>query len=505
MLWSLRLQWALPLPDATDIFGEDTPDALFEALRAAPGCVFSLGGAPAVALAPQGVRAFVLLPRGAESAPAAVALSREWGGGGGPALVTSFAAVENVLLAGSGDGALALFAVADLLGEAAMARAGEGGAPPVVAPRAVIPREAGAPPAAVAGFACSVARRVGASEGPLFAARTLYVSLDSRELLRCEWAALRACLDVSDGGGGSGGGAPAPAPPFFRCALGGSPRGVAAVAAANPLVADLFFAPPDPAACFLGGGGGGAARDAIVAGGQGPPLAAYHVAPGAPGGEGGGLAALLGDALQRASGWLGGWLGAGEDKEEEEEEEEEGEDAGGASGGEGAGEAGPAAPPRFPPRAPLPRSTALPEATLADAERRVEALALDPTGRYLLSTDSWGRVALVECGELTLERLWKGYRGGDAAWAAGEAAGGRAALFALLHAPRRGLLEVWRAVNGARAASLKVARASRLLYGAPPPPPPHAAGVCFPPPLCLLLSVDGGVLAAHALAQQQQP
>lgn len=111
-------------------------------------------------------------------------------------------------------------------------------------------------------------------------------------------------------------------------------------------------------------------------------------------------------------------------------------------------------------------------------------------------------MALVECGELTVERLWKGYRGGAAGWAVGHVPGGRAGLFALLHAPRRGLLEVWRAVNGERAACLRVARASRLLYGAPPPPPDAVGGASFPPPLSLLISCENGALAAHALLQQ---
>jgi hypothetical protein len=492
MLWSLRAQWALPLPVAASLFNT-APDAVADALQRCAPCAFTSPAGTTVLFVHQGVRAFALTaPRG--GGPLLVThLSREWGGAGGPSVVTALAVVEDALLLGGACGSLALFAVGDVVGGGAPAAA----APTLVAPRVVIPPEAGAPPSAVAGFACAVARVWGGSGGgaPPFVPRALYLSLDSRELLRCEWAALRACLY---GGGGS--------PSFSRCALGGAPRAVAAVAAANPLVADLFFAPAGPAECFLDGGAG---RDALVTGGQGPPLASYHVAHGAP--PEASLGDLLGDALQRtleglSSGWLGGWLGGGADEGSGAAREEEEEEGGMEEEEEEKARAGAAAraPPRL--RAPFaPRTTALPESTLADAERRVEALSLDPTGRYLLSTDSWGRVALVEAGELVVERLWKGYRGGGAGWAVGGAPGGRAALFALLHAPRRGLLEVWRAVSSERAASLRVPRASRLVYGAPPPAPGAAPpGAAFPPPLSILLCVENGELTGRELLQQME-
>jgi hypothetical protein len=493
MPWALCAQWALPLSAASALFGVDADDLVSEALHVAPACLLR---DRAVAFLHMGVRAFALLPRGGGQSPTSVLLSRDWGGGA-LALMTSLACVEDVLLVGGSCGSVALFSLADLDVAAACGDAGGGGgcgSGGTVAPRLVIAPEAGAPAAGVVGFACSVARR-GAPGG--FAPHALYVALDCRELLRCEWAPLRACLD---GGGGA-----AATPPFTRRVLGGSPRAVAAVAAANPIVGDLFFAPSAPEACFLNAGGGndGEGRDAILASGQGPPLAAYHCALSETG-DSGSLSSLLGDALKHSlaglsGGWLGGLMGGNAEELEEaeggeEEEDGENEDAGGAGNAA-------RAPLRLRPRA-APRATLLPECTLSDAERRVEALFLDPTGRFLLSTDSWGRVALVECGELTVERLWKGYRGGAAGWAVGHAPGGRAGLFALLHAPRRGLLEVWRAVNGERAACLKVARASRLLYGAPPPPPAAVGGASFPPPLSLLISCENGALAAHALLQQ---
>lgn len=117
---------------------------------------------------------------------------------------------------------------------------------------------------------------------------------------------------------------------------------------------------------------------------------------------------------------------------------------------------------------------------LQDFPRKGERLALSPSGTLAAITDSLGRILLLDTQALVVVRLWKGYR--DACCLFMEVplntdtpsmgAVGNAKLkhdFCLclaIHAPRRGVVEVWKMRTGPRIMTLKCAKGCQLLQPA---------------------------------------
>eukprot|EP00736_Rhodelphis_marinus_P009676 Rmarinus@m.1018 len=113
---------------------------------------------------------------------------------------------------------------------------------------------------------------------------------------------------------------------------------------------------------------------------------------------------------------------------------------------------------------------------LNDTSRRVTSLTLDPSGRLAALADEFGRVMLVQTLDLTVLRMWKGYRDAQCGWvhvapdaAATPLTGGVAnaamvRLYLVIYAPRRRLLEVWPACSGPRHRAVVLPSAGRLLY-----------------------------------------
>ena len=109
--------------------------------------------------------------------------------------------------------------------------------------------------------------------------------------------------------------------------------------------------------------------------------------------------------------------------------------------------------------------------SLAAAPHRSTSSALGPLAA---STDGFGRVMLLDLRRGCVLRMWKGYRDAQMAWlqvseepmTTGKKhinQHERMALFLVLYAPRRGLLEVWSAPAGPRVAAFNVCRKGRLL------------------------------------------
>jgi hypothetical protein len=113
------------------------------------------------------------------------------------------------------------------------------------------------------------------------------------------------------------------------------------------------------------------------------------------------------------------------------------------------------------------------EATLADPRRRVLALSMAPACGVIAATDAFGRVLLFDAVKMSLIRMWKGYRDAMVGWLlvrdqSIDPAGGdnrclRRALFMVIYASRRGLLEIWPAYRGTRVGAFDVGLNCSLL------------------------------------------
>nr|XP_022332543.1 rab3 GTPase-activating protein non-catalytic subunit-like isoform X2 [Crassostrea virginica] len=139
-----------------------------------------------------------------------------------------------------------------------------------------------------------------------------------------------------------------------------------------------------------------------------------------------------------------GWLGFGSKNKEEEKHR-----------------------PKIEPATPLPMRCGLP-----DKRRQGDSIYLSPNNNYVATTDSFGRVILVDVERGTAIRMWKGYRDAQLGWVqvkedvhrgSEDKSKERIAQFLIIYAPRRGILEVWTAASGPRVAAFNVPRHCRLI------------------------------------------
>ncbi|XP_038077511.1 rab3 GTPase-activating protein non-catalytic subunit-like isoform X2 [Patiria miniata] len=121
---------------------------------------------------------------------------------------------------------------------------------------------------------------------------------------------------------------------------------------------------------------------------------------------------------------------------------------------------------------------------LPDLRRSGDSLLLSPGTHLAVSTDSFGRVVLIDLARGIAVRMWKGYRDAQCGWvsvtedllrdksdpAASKAQrqrtrqfGARVALFLVIYAPRRGILEIWNTQQGPRVAAFNVPKSCQLL------------------------------------------
>lgn len=120
---------------------------------------------------------------------------------------------------------------------------------------------------------------------------------------------------------------------------------------------------------------------------------------------------------------------------------------------------------------------ASPLTCLKDSPRKGERLTLSPSGTLAAITDSLGRILLLDTQALVVVRLWKGYR--DASCLFMETLVGRDkasssstyreytksdyCLCLAIHAPRKGIIEVWKMRTGPRILTIPCPKGSRIL------------------------------------------
>ncbi|XP_068194278.1 rab3 GTPase-activating protein non-catalytic subunit isoform X2 [Antennarius striatus] len=113
---------------------------------------------------------------------------------------------------------------------------------------------------------------------------------------------------------------------------------------------------------------------------------------------------------------------------------------------------------------------------LPDSRRHGESICLSPCSTLAGVTDDFGRVTLLDlCRGISI-RMWKGYRDAQLGWLQVLEEHGerdlspstshprRRALFMVIYAPRRGILEVWAMQHGPRVGAFNVGKHCRLLY-----------------------------------------
>ncbi|MED6264827.1 hypothetical protein CHARACLAT_019131, partial [Characodon lateralis] len=113
---------------------------------------------------------------------------------------------------------------------------------------------------------------------------------------------------------------------------------------------------------------------------------------------------------------------------------------------------------------------------LPDSRRHGESICLSPCNTLAGVTDDFGRVALLDLARGITIRMWKGYRDAQLGWLQVQEERGdrefspsaslprRHALFLIIYAPRRGILEVWAMQRGPRVGAFTVGKHCRLLY-----------------------------------------
>ncbi|GAA0153880.1 G-protein modulator [Lithospermum erythrorhizon] len=120
-------------------------------------------------------------------------------------------------------------------------------------------------------------------------------------------------------------------------------------------------------------------------------------------------------------------------------------------------------------------SRASPLTCLEDYPRKGERLTLSPSGTLAAITDSLGRILLLDTQALAVVRLWKGYRDANclfleildnengASRLHHEHVNSDYCLCLAIHAPRKGIIEVWQMRNGPRLLTIPCPKGSKIL------------------------------------------
>ncbi|CAN8259333.1 unnamed protein product [Cochlearia groenlandica] len=116
---------------------------------------------------------------------------------------------------------------------------------------------------------------------------------------------------------------------------------------------------------------------------------------------------------------------------------------------------------------------------IKDYPRKGEKLTLSPSGTLAAITDSLGRILLLDTQALVVVRLWKGYRDASCVFMEMLAKKDKGksvihtepvksdyCLCLAIHAPRKGIIEVWQMRTGPRLLTIQCAKGSKLLQPA---------------------------------------
>lgn len=122
---------------------------------------------------------------------------------------------------------------------------------------------------------------------------------------------------------------------------------------------------------------------------------------------------------------------------------------------------------------PQPFARALPLTCLKDHPRKGEKLTLSPSGTLAAITDSLGRIMLLDTRALVVVRLWKGYREASCLFVerlvnkdtagAHEHVKNDYSLCLAIHAPRKGIVEIWQMRTGPRILTVPCPKGSKIL------------------------------------------
>lgn len=122
---------------------------------------------------------------------------------------------------------------------------------------------------------------------------------------------------------------------------------------------------------------------------------------------------------------------------------------------------------------PQPFARALPLTCLKDHPRKGEKLTLSPSGTLAAITDSLGRIMLLDTRALVVVRLWKGYRDANCLFVERlvnkETPGAHThvkndyCLCLAIHAPRKGIVEIWQMRTGPRIITVPCPKGSKIL------------------------------------------
>ncbi|WOK91499.1 hypothetical protein Cni_G00190 [Canna indica] len=125
---------------------------------------------------------------------------------------------------------------------------------------------------------------------------------------------------------------------------------------------------------------------------------------------------------------------------------------------------------------PQPFAKASPLTCLKDPRRKGEKLTLSPSGTLAAITDSLGRILLLDTQALVVVRLWKGYRDAcclfvemlvnrDKASSSSyyESTKNDYCLCLAIHAPRKGIIEIWKMRTGPRLLTIQCPKGSKIL------------------------------------------
>ncbi|KAK7313146.1 hypothetical protein VNO77_37602 [Canavalia gladiata] len=156
---------------------------------------------------------------------------------------------------------------------------------------------------------------------------------------------------------------------------------------------------------------------------------------------------------------------------------------------------------------PQPFARASPLTCFKDHPRKGEKLTLSPSGTLAAITDSLGRILLLDTQALVVVRLWKGYRDASCLFMEmlvnknfasssstySEPMKSDYCLCLAIHAPRKGIIEIWQMRTGPRLRTIPCAKGCKMLQ----PSYRFGASMSFPyvPLEVFLLNGDSGQIS----------
>lgn len=100
---------------------------------------------------------------------------------------------------------------------------------------------------------------------------------------------------------------------------------------------------------------------------------------------------------------------------------------------------------------------------LHDAPRLVTSVSIDPNGNLAATTDTLGRVVLIDLATKQVVRIWKGVRDASCCWMEGKTSTGKGILYIVIHSRQRQTVDVWKMRHGGQVLAMQVGRDAQLV------------------------------------------